>query len=74
MTSLFIYKDFCKKKHILTQPLKWEISLYNINRSKNLAGSITHSAKLKLSIDSTESYKIFLVFNISSEDIILRLL
>ena len=45
-TSLFIYEDFCKDQQILTQPLKKEISLYNIDGSKNLARSIIHSAKL----------------------------
>ena len=73
MQPLFIHEDFCKKKHILTQPLKQEISLYNIDRSKNSVRSITHLAKLKLAIGSTKSYETFLVSNVGLEDVILEL-
>ena len=74
MQHLFIYEDFCKKKHILTQLLKQEISLYNIDGSKNSVRSITHSVKLKLAVDSTKSYETFLVSNVDLEDVILGLL
>ena len=73
ITSLFIYKNFCKERNILTQSLKCEISLYNINKSKNLTEFNIHATKLRLSVDSTESYETFLVFNVDSENIILRL-
>ena len=49
-TALFIHKDFCKCKNILTVPLKKEIALYNIDGTRNTTGSITHVAKLKLTV------------------------
>ena len=45
-TALFIYKDFCKHKNILTVPLKKKIALYNIDKTRNTAGSIMHVAKI----------------------------
>ena len=73
MISLFVYKNFCKERNILTQSLKCKISLYNINESKNLTEFNTHATKLRLFVDSTKSYETFLVFNGDLEDIILRL-
>ena len=73
-TSLFIHGDFCKQHKILTVPLKQEITLYNIDGTKNEAGSITHCTRLQLTVGSYTFKEEFLVTNINLEDIILGLL
>ena len=72
-TSLFIHGDFCKQHKILTVPLKREITLYNIDGTKNEAGSITHRARLQLTVGSYTFKEEFLVTNIGPEDVILGL-
>lgn len=72
-TALFVNKKFCKRKGILTVPLKREITLYNIDSTHNSAGSITHYAKLRLTVGSSKSNETFLVTNVGPEDVILGL-
>ena len=72
-TALFIHKDFCKRKNILTVPLKKEIALYNIDGTRNTAGSITYVAKLTLTVGTSSSQETFLVMNVGPEDVILGL-
>ena len=58
-TMLFIHTNFCKKQNILTQSLKWKITLYNIDSSKNFAESIIQFAKLQLTVSFNKFMKTF---------------
>src|ERR1700761_6640949 len=47
-TSLFIDHKFANKHRMIKMPLEHPILLYNIDGSKNEAGSITHKVRLAL--------------------------
>ena len=72
-TSLFIHEDFCKQHRILTVPLKNPITVYNIDGTLNHAGSITHFARLGLTIEDNTQWLDFLITDIGEEDVILGL-
>jgi hypothetical protein len=55
----------------MTLPLQHSISLYNIDGSPNSAGSITHFARLRLSVGTYEEWTDFLVADIGGEGVIL---
>jgi hypothetical protein len=72
-TALFISKRFVQHHHIICSPLPNTIALHNINGSKNKARSLTHFARLTLTIGSWNESTDFLVIDLSPEDIILGL-
>ena len=49
-TALFIHDRFVRQNNILRQPLNREITLYNIDGTKNTAGTITHFVRLTLKV------------------------
>ena len=49
-TSLFIDRKFVNQHKMLLEPLQQPITLYNIDRSLNKAGSITHKVRLLLKV------------------------
>lgn len=72
-TALFINKKFIKQNRIRTHPLTREIPLYNINRSKNCAGGITHFARLQLRIGGSTESQEFLITELGPKDVVLGL-
>ena len=73
-TGLFLHQWFVNRHQMLTQPLSHPITLYNIDRTPNTAGKITHSIQLLATIDQNSPQLLeYLVTNIGSEDIILGL-
>jgi hypothetical protein len=72
-TALFVSKRFVQCHHIICSPLLNTIALHNIDGSKNKAGSLTHFARLTLTIGSWNEPTDFLVTDLGPEDIILRL-
>jgi predicted aspartyl protease len=72
-TALFVSKRFVQRHHIICSPLPNTIALYNIDGSKNKAGSLTHFARLKITIGSWNKPTDFLVTDLDPEDIILGL-
>jgi hypothetical protein len=73
-TTLFVSKCFVQRHYIICSPLPNTIALHNIDGSKNKAGSLTHFARLTLTIGSWNEPTDFLVTNLGPEDIILELL
>jgi hypothetical protein len=51
-TALFVSKCFVQRHHIICSPLPNTIALHNIDSSKNKARSLTHFARLTLTIGS----------------------
>jgi predicted aspartyl protease len=72
-TALFISKRFVQRYHIICIPLPNTIALHNIDGSKNKAGSLTHFARLTLTIGSWNEPTDFLVTDLGPKDIILGL-
>jgi hypothetical protein len=72
-TALFISKRFVKENKICTHPILHEIPLYNIDGSKNRAGSITRATRLRLKVGDTEEWRVFLVTELGPEDVVLGL-
>ena len=72
-TALFINKKFIKQNRIRTHPLTCEIPLYNIDRSKNCAGGITHFARLQLRIGGSTESQEFLITELGPKDVVLGL-
>lgn len=72
-SGIFISNRFVTENHVLTIPMKHPIVLYNVDGSRNLAGSITHYAKLRIQVGTSDRYIEALATNISSEDLILEI-
>jgi hypothetical protein len=72
-TALFVSKRFVQRHHIICSPLPNTIALHNIDGSKNKAGSLTHFARLTLTIGSWNELTNFLVTDLGPKDIILGL-
>lgn len=72
-TGLFIHQRFVDMHRVMIHPLARAIPLHNIDGSRNQAGSITHYARLELSIGTHTERTEFLVTNIGPEDMILGL-
>jgi predicted aspartyl protease len=72
-TALFVSKRFVQRHKIICSPLPNTIALLNINGSKNKAGSLTHFARLTLTIGSWNELTDFLITDLGPEDIILGL-
>jgi hypothetical protein len=72
-TALFISKRFMKEKKIRTHLIPHEIPLYNIDGSRNRAGSITHMTRLRLQVGDIEEWQVFLVTELGPEDVVLGL-
>lgn len=72
-TGLFIHQRFIDMHRVMIHPLARAIPLHNIDGSRNQAGSITHYARLELSIGTHTERTEFLVTNIRPEDMILGL-
>ena len=72
-TGIFILSSFVCKNNIVTKLMKHHdpIVLYNIDGSRNKAGTITHVAKLCLQVGNFDELVEFLITNISTEDVIL---
>jgi hypothetical protein len=60
-TALFVSKHFVQRHHIICSLLSNTIALHNINSSKNKAGSLTHFARLTLTIGSWNKPTDFLI-------------
>ena len=73
-TGLFLHQKFIDRHKIFTRALPHPITLYNIDGTPNLAGKITHSARLLSTIDGNPPQLLeYLVTNLGTEDIILGL-
>ena len=72
-TGLFLNHKFTKRHKVIAHPLRKEIPLLNIDGSRNTAGSITHYARLRLSVGDYSEVLDFLITNIGPESIILGL-
>jgi hypothetical protein len=72
-TALFISKRFVQRHHIICSPLPNTIALHNIDGSKNKARSLTHFARLTLTIGSWNEPTNFLITDLGPKDIILGL-
>ena len=70
-TGIFISSSFVHRNNIVTRLMKHPIVLYNIDGSRNKAGTITHVAKLCLQVGNFNELVEFLIMNISTEDVIL---
>ena len=66
-TALFLDYSFVNQHKISLSPLKQPIDLFNIDGSPNLAGRITHFARLKLSLDGYDEWTDFLATNLGGE-------
>jgi len=71
--ALFISKKFVRENQICTHSLSCEILLYNIDRTKNHAGGITQSTRLRLKIGKITIWQQFLVTELGPKDIVLGL-
>ena len=72
-TALFISERFVKRHKIRTCLLVRKIPLYNIDGSKNKAGSIAHFARLRLQVGDSEEWHELLVTELGPEDVVLGL-
>ena len=72
-TALFISQKYVKEKRIRTFPLSIPIKVYNIDGTLNHAGSITHFARLSLTIEDNMQWLDFYITDIGEEDVILGL-
>ena len=72
-TALFLDITFVKRHGIRTLPLRHPIRLTNIDGTPNAAGSITHFARLALTVDGHEQRTDFLVADLGGEGVILGL-
>ena len=72
-TALFISRKFIKDNKVCTHLLSREVLLYNIDGSKNRAGSIFRFAHLQLVVEDTERWHQFLVTDLGPEDVVLGL-
>jgi len=72
-TALFISQRYVKEKRICTFPLHTPMKVYNIDRNLNHTGSITHFARLGLTIEGNTQWVDFLITDIGEEEVILGL-
>jgi hypothetical protein len=72
-TGLFLDHDFVKRNRITTHLLRHPLQLFNIDGTLNDQGSITHFARLELTVDEYTGWTDFLVCGLGGEDIILGL-
>ena len=72
-TALFISERFVKTNKVRTHPLICKIPLYNIDGSRNKAGSIAYFVHLRLRIGEVEEWREFLVMGLGPEDVVLGL-
>jgi hypothetical protein len=70
-SSPFLSERFVKQHHVLTKPLPSPITLYNIDMTKNKAGTITHSAELEVRTGAHREKLRFLVTDVGPEDVVL---
>jgi hypothetical protein len=70
-SSPFLSERFVKQYHVLVKSLLSPITLYNINMTKNKAGTITHSAKLEVCAGAHREKLCFLVTDVGPEDVVL---
>uniref|UniRef100_A0A0W0G657 Putative pro-pol protein n=1 Tax=Moniliophthora roreri TaxID=221103 RepID=A0A0W0G657_MONRR len=73
-TGLFISQSWVMEHKVWRHLLKKEIPLYNINRTKNCAGSISEFVQLELTIGNYVEVVELLVTDLGSEEVILGLL
>ena len=72
-TALFLSKEFVRRNWVHMHPLTRKIPLYNIDGSRNKAGSLAHYARLRLQVGKEEAWQDFLMTELGSEDVILGL-
>jgi hypothetical protein len=72
-TALFISKRFIERNKVRTHLLPREVPLYNIDGSKNRAGSITRVARLYLLVGNFRQKHEFLVTDLGPKDVVLGL-
>ena len=71
-TDNFIHPAFAKRLGLSMMLLETPKRIYNIDNTKNKAGSITHSLELKVTTKGIDKVMRFLVTDIGNEDILLR--
>jgi hypothetical protein len=69
--SPFFSERFVKQHHVLVKLLLSPIVLYNIDMTKNKAGTITHSAELEVRTGAHQEKLCFLVTDVGPEDVVL---
>ena len=72
-TSLFIDQKFTSQHRMLKEPLEHPIRLFNIDRSLNEAGSITHKVRLTLKVGQDKEKFDFFLISLGPEKVILGL-
>src|SRR6201996_1503271 len=72
-TSLFIDHKYASKHKMTKIPLEHPILLYNINGSKNEAGSITHKVRLALQVGQDREKFDFYITSLGPKKVILGL-
>lgn len=72
-TGLFINQHYISRKGIPTYQLTRELPLYNIDGTKNRAGTISQFARLRLRVGDHDKEWDFLVTELGPEDLILGL-
>ena len=72
-TGKFLDKPFVEKHRITAYLLRHPIRLLNIDGTPNQAGSITHFARLELTVDGYSEWTDFLITDLGGEDVILGL-
>jgi hypothetical protein len=72
-TGLFLDLPFVKRHRITQHPLRHPIRLLNIDGTPNQAGSLTHFARLELTVDGVPGWYDFLITDLGGEDVILGL-
>jgi hypothetical protein len=70
-SSPFLSERFVKQHCVLAKPLPSPITLYNINMTKNKAGTITHSAELEVRTGTHQEKLRFLATDVGPEDVVL---
>ena len=72
-TALFLDKKYADRQRMLQIPLDAPILLYNIDGTRNEAGSITHKVRLELCIGQDKEKFDFFVTSLGPEKVILGL-
>src|ERR1700761_6267999 len=72
-TSLFINHKYASKHNMMKIPLEHPILLYNIDGSRNKAGSITHKVRLNLRVGKDKEKFDFYITSLGPKKVILGL-
>src|SRR5258708_8181188 len=70
-TDNFISPDFARRMGLGSMPLERPQKVWNIDNTKNKAGSITHSITLDVQTNGQRNDMMFLVMELGTEDLLL---